>query len=259
MKFRFIDTGINNGVKNMALDEAVMSFVRTGKVLPTIRLYQWRPSCLSLGHFQILSDINMAKCKEQGVDIVRRLTGGKAVLHNDELTYSFIAPRTFLSRSIKKSYKTIADPILNTLKQLGLNASLNNEKTNKVSSPICFYDSSCYEINVNNKKIVGSAQTRIKDVFLQHGSILLDFDPDVLCFLFDTKDDNVNNSVDNRDIGKRVTSIKQETNKSIELPALKSLLIENFEKSLNIEITTEEITDEELLLAKELEDNYEHV
>ncbi|MGR3221227.1 MAG: lipoate--protein ligase family protein [Candidatus Anammoxibacter sp.] len=255
MKFRFVDTGIATGVKNMALDEAVMISVRTGKAPPTIRLYQWEPSCLSLGRFQALNGINITKCNKLGVDIVRRLTGGKAVLHNDELTYSFIAPRTFLSRSIKESYKSIADPILSTLRQLGLDAALKSEKANKVSSPICFYDSSWYEINVNNKKIVGSAQARIKDVLLQHGSILLDFDPDALNSLFDTKDDNVNN----RNISERVTSIKQETNKSVELPLLKSLLIENFAKSLSIEIIPEEITNEELLLAKELEENYERV
>ena len=214
MKFRYIDTGINSAVVNMAMDEAVMNFVRTEKVPPTIRLYQWGPPCLSLGYFQTLGDININNCKERGVDIVRRLTGGKAVLHNDELTYSFIVPKTFLPRSINESYKTIAEPILNTLKQLGLNASLKNGNIDKTGSPICFYESSCYEINVNNKKIVGSAQARIRDVFLQHGSILLEFDPDMICFLFDTKDNNVNN----KDIGERVTSIKQETNKSIELP-----------------------------------------
>lgn len=255
MKFRIIDTGFNNGFFNMALDETVMDSVRNGKTLPTIRFYQWSPLCVSLGYFQRLNEINVNNCRKLGINIVRRMTGGKAVLHNKELTYSFIAPQSFLPRSIIESYKIIATPILNTLEQLGLKVSLIDEKIGEGSSSFCFFEHSYYEINVNNKKIVGSAQARIKDVLLQHGSIMLDYSPEIFAHIFNTKE----NDIDERKIKKRVTSIKHEMQENLNLSKLKSLLIENFERSLNIKTKKEKPTEDELLFTQGLKEKYKDV
>ena len=255
MKFRIIDTGVNNGFFNMALDETVMDFVRNGKTLPTVRFYQWSPLCVSLGYFQRLNEINVNNCKKLGINIVRRITGGKAVLHNNELTYSFIAPQTFLPRSIIESYKIIATPILNALYQLGLKVSLTDKKIAIGSSSFCFFEQSYYEININNKKIVGSAQARIKDVLLQHGSIMLDYSPEIFSHIFNTKESNI----DKNKIIKRVTSIRHEMQENINLSKLKSLLIENFERSLNIKTIKMKPTEDELLITESLKEKYKDV
>lgn len=255
MKFRLLDTGYNNGFFNMAVDETIMHFVRQEKTLPTIRFYQWRPSCLSIGYFQGLSEIDIDNCKKFGVDIVRRITGGKAVLHNEELTYSIIAPEGLFPRSIIESYKIISTPISETLRRLGLNATLKSNNIKKTSSPICFHESSYYEINVNNRKIVGSAQARLGGVLLQHGSILLDLDAKGLCALFNIS----NNAQEVKKTWERGTSLNKESKRAVGLIEIKSVLIKNFEDALDIELAKGELTEEELWFAREKEEEYRDV
>lgn len=255
MEFRLLDTGLRNGFENMAIDETVMRFVKEEKVKPSLRFYQWSPACLSIGYSQILSEVNITNCKKYGIDIVRRMTGGKAVLHEKELTYSIIVNRNFFPKSLKESFKIISNPILKSLKELGINASLHNSETPKLEGPICFHESSSYEINVNNKKIVGSAQARKNGITLQHGSILLSFDAEKLCSLFKVSDRErvVRRSKE------KITSINNELNHETDLNRLKSLLIKHFEKELNINLKSSVLTDEELLCSKNIEGEYRNV
>ncbi len=253
MKFRFIDTGFNKGSLNMAVDEALMALVRNDESLPVIRFYQWRPACLSLGYFQSISDVNLFNCGKSGVDVVRRITGGGAVLHENELTYSFIAPQDFLPQSIRDSFRTVLTPVCSALQQAGLNVSMQNGSSKKRESPICFHESSHYEINANHKKIVGSAQARIRGVALQHGSILLDFDAEKLCLLFKTDD----HKTEKDKALATATSIKHELKKEIDLDALKSALKDNFVKALDIELEEQELAGKELDFAREFEERYE--
>lgn len=255
MEFRLIDTGQNDGFFNMAMDETVMHFVREWEVMPTIRLYQWNPPCLSLGYFQTLSDVNLAKCREKQVSVVRRLTGGKAVFHDKELTYSIICPGSYFPKSVKESYKIISTPILETLRQLKLNVSLKNDNVVKTISPICFQESSFYEVNINGKKIVGSAQARIKNVLLQHGSILLDFDARFLCSLFNV--DRFEEEVEKT--GRTVTSVNNELGEDVDLGKLKSILVENFKNAFNIKLIKTELSKDELIFAKRIEWKYKNV
>src|SRR3989338_7817676 len=109
MKFTFIDTEEENAFMNMAIDEALMHSTGDEVVL---RVYRWKPAGLSLGYFQNASqEIDIENCRKNKVDIVRRLTGGKAVLHDKEVTYSFVCPESFLSRDIVESYKVISQGI----------------------------------------------------------------------------------------------------------------------------------------------------
>lgn len=175
----FLDTEVNSGTFNMAVD---FFMARNHLDKPIFRIYRWKPYCISLGYHQKLEEIDIEKCKEDGIDIVRRETGGRGVYHSEEITYSMIIPKTseFYSDSILEVYNKISTVLVKALKLSGIEgAKLENGKApdfkelykEKISS-VCFSSTSTYEVVVNGKKLVGSAQKRLKDSVLQHGSIL---------------------------------------------------------------------------------------
>ena len=178
-KIDFLDTGVNAGTFNMAVD---FFMARNHLDKPIFRIYRWKPYCISLGYHQKLDEIDVAGCNKDGIDIVRRETGGRAVYHSEEITYSMIIPKTseFYSDSILEVYNKISTVLVKALKLSGItNAELESGKApdfkelykEKISS-VCFSSTSTYEVVVNGKKLVGSAQKRLKDSVLQHGSIL---------------------------------------------------------------------------------------
>ncbi|MBW2980357.1 lipoate--protein ligase family protein [Candidatus Woesearchaeota archaeon] len=243
IKMRLIDTSYNNAAMNMAIDEALLQSKE-----PVLRLYQWKPSALSLGYFQDIKDINVKECEKRKIEIVRRLTGGKTIFHDKELTYSFVTDEKEMPKSIIESYKIISKGILYALKSLGISASMKKSiKKNKNKSPVCFNEPSYYEVVVNGKKIVGSAQKRFNGKLLQHGSILVDVDYDKLISLFNLKDKEKSVEISK----KRITSIK-EFNKRISIKKLKKYLKEGFEKNLGIKLVNDKLTKDELKLAKKL-------
>ena len=244
MNARLINTDYNSASTNMAIDEALLTSNE-----PVIRFYRWNPPALSLGYFQNIKDINIPYCKSQNIDIVRRITGGKTVLHDKELTYSIIIDETLMPKSIIDSYKLISKGILSALKQLNLNPEMNETVTSKQSSAICFNEPSYYEITVNNKKIVGSAQTRKNKKLLQHGSILIDLDYNKLVSTFNIK----NKEETIKKTKERVTSINNELKKEISYNILKNALIKGFQDNLKIKLEEDQLTKEELALANKLE------
>ncbi|MBU0615124.1 MAG: lipoate--protein ligase family protein [Nanoarchaeota archaeon] len=181
-KMRFIDTGFNTPSMNMAIDEALLSSKE-----PVLRFYRWKPAGLSIGYFQSVKTINLDNLKKHNIQLVRRLTGGNAVLHDQELTYSFIIDEDKMPSSVIESYKIISQGLLDGLKILGLSPIMNETVEKKEKSPVCFEEPSWYEILVNKKKIVGSAQKRTKGKVLQHGSILLKLDIERYASLFNHK------------------------------------------------------------------------
>ncbi|MBU4486777.1 MAG: lipoate--protein ligase family protein [Candidatus Delongbacteria bacterium] len=177
---RFLDTGSNHGKFNMAADYYI---ARNLLDKPVFRVYRWEPYCISLGYHQDLNEINGDKCRELGYDIVRRETGGRAVFHSEELTYSMIIPKNskLYSDSILEVYNKISQVLVTALKAAGVfHADLKKGKSpdfkelykEKLSS-ICFSSTSAYEVVIGDKKLVGSAQKRLKDSVLQHGSIIV--------------------------------------------------------------------------------------
>ena len=193
-KWRFIYTGQGDPYFNMAVDEALLSSVQDGSS-PILRLYDWNPAAVSLGYFQAVDKtVDIDKCLTKGVKIVRRITGGRAVLHNEELTYSFsgsckIFPE--LGNTVSETYKQISEALLFSLSILEVEAqrvrpsgkeinegdpSRQKEKktcTRAFFNPPCFSSFSRYEIGCQGRKLVGSAQRRFGEIFLQHGSILI--------------------------------------------------------------------------------------
>jgi len=162
----------------MALDEAILEFAARGDVPPTLRLYAWDPPCLSLGYAQPASDVSLEVLQAKGWDLVRRPTGGRAILHTDELTYSVTGPQNEprLAGGVLESYRVLAGALLDALHRLHIPAEANEKSSVPAGpnqNPVCFEVPSNYEITVGGKKLVGSAQSRRKDGVLQHGSLPL--------------------------------------------------------------------------------------
>jgi len=176
-KWRFLMTPPSAGDWNMAVDEAILEAVGRGDVLPTLRLYAWVPPCLSLGYAQRFADVDRNRLAERGWGLVRRPTGGRAILHTDELTYAVIGPYSDprLSGSVLESYQRLSAALLKALSLLDIPAQVNEVVTNErnAKGPVCFEVPSNYEITVNGKKLIGSAQARRKEGVLQHGSLPL--------------------------------------------------------------------------------------
>lgn len=175
--WRLIRTPPARGAWNMALDEAILESCARGDSLPVLRLYAWRLPCLSLGYAQSLRDVDRARLNTLGWDLVRRPTGGRAILHTDELTYAVIGParHSLLAGSVLESYQRLARALLTALHSLGLPAEMNAESlpSEQSSNPVCFEAPSAYEITVAGKKLLGSAQARRKGGVLQHGALPL--------------------------------------------------------------------------------------
>jgi lipoate-protein ligase A len=176
MNWRLIDDISHSAFYNMALDEAITESVRKRLSPPTLRLYQWIKPSISIGRFQHISDVNTDYCMKRDFPVVRRSTGGTAILHGYDLTYSFSA-RTdivLLSGGLFKNYLTISNALVTALKSFGLDAKISKIKKRRLRSPLCFKASSYGEIMVSNQKVIGSSQRRYDGVFLQQGTILMD-------------------------------------------------------------------------------------
>ncbi len=165
------------GAWNMAVDEAILEAVGRGDSLPTLRLYAWEPACLSLGYAQPLTDVDIPRLQTRGWELVRRLTGGRAVLHTDEITYSIIAPldEPHVAGTVLKSYSRLAAALVEALRLLSLPVEVQERAGtgNKTPNPVCFEVPSTSEITIGGKKLVGSAQARRREGILQHGSLPL--------------------------------------------------------------------------------------
>ncbi|HET7658613.1 MAG TPA: biotin/lipoate A/B protein ligase family protein [Bacillales bacterium] len=185
----FLDSGEGSPAYNMALDEALLNWQSEKLIPPTLRFYTWEPSTLSVGYFQRVKEkINLDGVRKHGLGLVRRLTGGRAVLHDQELTYSVVVsedhPR--MPKTVTEAYRVISEGILQGFRELGLEAefAIPTEKIKQSESAVCFDQPSWYELVVSGRKAAGSAQTRQKGVILQHGAIPLDIDADKLFDLF---------------------------------------------------------------------------
>src|SRR5688500_3280938 len=183
---RILETGYNNAALNMAIDEALIENIGEA---PVLRIYGWRPEAVSIGYFQsIKEEVDLEKCSKIGVDVVRRLTGGGAVLHEFELTYSFITKQ--YPQKIMESYRWICEAIVVSINRMGFDASF---------VPL-------NDIVVKGKKVSGSAQTRRNEVLLQHGTILLGVDVDKMFCVLKVPSEKLRDKII-KDVKERVTSL----------------------------------------------------
>ena len=162
MQFRLIEQETNNAAMNMAIDESIYESVAHNKQLPTIRFYKWENNSISLGAFQNQNEINLEECKKNNVEVVRRITGGRAVYHDKvDFTYSVVTPIKIFDNNVSTAYREICSWIINSLKDLGIKSKLENKN----------------DVIVNGKKISGNAAKLMeKGVYLQHGTLIYDID-----------------------------------------------------------------------------------
>ncbi len=180
-EWRLIVSGAGPGHRNLALDEAIFRSVRARRSPPTLRLYRWSSPTLTIGYTQNRErDVDRTACRVRGIDVIRRVTGGRAVLHDAEVTYSVSAPagQPGFGTGLEQAYRRIAAGLLDGLRRLGLGAAMSSpgarESPRPSRHPGCFATTARSEIEIDGRKLVGSAQRREKDAFLQHGSILLE-------------------------------------------------------------------------------------
>ncbi len=231
----------------MSLDEAISESVRRKSSPPTLRLYEWDRPSLSLGYFQKISEIDLEYCREKDYPIVRRQTGGRAILHDSELTYSLASSKDhpLFNGSLLENYRLISNTLIHALKlsEIDAEASFIKKRSNGHRNPACFNTVSFGEITVKGKKVIGSAQKRYTDGFLQHGSIVLDCNADELCSVL-----TGNGSQEFNGIG-----ALRNFRPDISIHDLQASLKEAFEKSLNVKLISDKPSTYELSLAKDLE------
>jgi len=248
MKFaRIIVQEHNSAFFNMALDEAISEAVIEKLSPPTLRIYKWEKPSVSIGYFQKAADINLDYCAEKDYPLVRRPTGGRAILHESELTYSFSSRYDSLSFKgrLLEDYSIISKSLLAGLKLIGVDAinSLSRERGNGHKNPACFKAVSYGEVTVAGKKVIGSAQKRYTNGLLQQGSILLNFNADELHKVLRCRAGE-----DFSDIGSIMEYAPE-----ITFDKLRSALKEAFETEFDIKLISDKPTKHEMKRAKELD------
>lgn len=186
--WRLIEDGPGDGRLNMAIDRAILTACDRGQAPATLRLYGWDKPTLSIGYSQNeLKDVNREQCEKRNIPIVRRFTGGRALLHQHEITYSLVAPIPFpgIPGNLAGAFCAVSKAVILSLEKAGVPCPemIGKEKRtpgmSRKRSPACFSASNHWEISVQGKKLAGSAQRRLSRAFLQHGSILLDKDSEL--------------------------------------------------------------------------------
>lgn len=223
-KLQVLETGYNPATLNMAIDEVLMETIAD---VPILRIYGWKPAAISIGYFQSMNDeVDLQKCDQLGLDVVRRLTGGGAVLHEFELTYSFLTKQ--YPQNILESYRWICDAIVMSINQLGVDASF---------VPL-------NDIVVDGKKVSGNAQTRKKGVLLQHGTLLLGLDVNKMFSVLKVSSEKLRDKMI-KDVKERVTYLAGTT-----FDEMTSLLKSGFAQKFNADIVGYNLSAEEISRAK---------
>ena len=238
-KWRLLKTGANTAAKNMAIDRAVLVANSLGKVPPTVRFYQWNPPAISIGYFQSLEDeVDIINCRNLGVDYVRRITGGGAVFHENELTYSIVISESHkkIPKNIMESYGRICGAVVKGLSNIGIESEYK---------PI-------NDIIASGRKISGNAQTRKMKTVLQHGTIIMDVNVEKMFSLLKVPDEKIRDKLIS-DVKDRVTSIKHVLDKDIKFDIAAKAMKKGFEEEFDIILTKGEITNMETELTEKFE------
>ncbi len=248
MHWRLIDSGPCEAAFNMALDEAIAISVREGSAAPTLRFYTWQKPSITIGCFQSIEEVNIEYCENADIPIVRRPTGGRAILHGYDLTYSFSSQNIppFFSEGLLQTYSHLSRAFFNALTSLGIKVEMKSRKEKGrvlVGSPLCFQSVSYGEITLDGKKLIGSAQKRWREGFLQQGSIQLYLKPEKMIQVFaDAKEENVRASM---------TGILHHSPETSEQQIKKAIILA-FEKYFNVKLLPSDPTSQEMELAQKL-------
>ncbi|HZW83257.1 MAG TPA: lipoate--protein ligase family protein [Candidatus Deferrimicrobium sp.] len=256
-KWRLIHSGYTSGARNMAIDEAITVAVGEGSVPPTIRFYGWNPPCLSLGYAQKAGEVEWEVCRQYGVDVVRRPTGGRAILHDQEVTYSLTAPEEdpLVSGSILESYLKISRGLLAGMEKIGIKAEIVSHKDlSGLGTGACFDSPSFYELVVQGRKAVGSAQTRKNGTVLQHGSIIRELDVEQLFAVLHFPKSEIRARMKEA-FKNKACSLQEVAGRSLTDQEIIQAMGQGFAEGLGIDLVTGSLSKRELELAEELELN----
>ncbi|MBI3173650.1 MAG: lipoate--protein ligase family protein [Chloroflexi bacterium] len=261
--WRLIRTAPAPGAWNMALDESILEHIHRGESIPTLRLYAWAPACLSLGHAQPFADVDVARLRAHGWDVVRRLTGGRAILHTDELTYSVTAPADDprVAGTVLESYNRLAGALMRAVYDLGLPVEMkehSNRSLTPMLNPVCFEVPSTYEITVDGKKLIGSAQARKKEGVLQHGSLPLHGDLTRICQALVFADAAAREQAAVR-LLERATTVESVLGRVVDWETAAQAFVRGFESELGLTFEEGEVSASERARAEELvQEKYAH-
>ena len=254
--WRLIINPPNQGAWNMAVDEAILESTSQKIQPPTLRLYDWHPYTLSLGHAQPYSDVDLQALTVKGWDVVRRPTGGRAILHAEELTYSICAPQDdmHVSGNVLKSYRMLSTGLLKALEFAGIPADSKPKKeteSHTSANPVCFQSPSDYEITYQSKKLIGSAQARHHQGVLQHGAIPLNGDIGRIVSVLSFPDKDARENARQR-LFARATTVSAILGHQTSWDMLVNCMIEGFKAALNINLEQSNTTDHEKQRAYQL-------
>ena len=232
-EFRFIDLEVHSAFENMAIDESIMLAMKEGNAPPTLRLYRWSPSAVSIGTFQGMNDeVDVNFCKSKGIDYIRRITGGGAVYHDydGEITYSILMPKghRLAPSDILESYRLLCGGIVKALEHLGIEG---------VFKPI-------NDVDAGGKKVSGNAMTRRHGCVLQHGTILLDLDVNLMFTILKVPQEKISDKMI-ADVKERVTSIRDLLGRDVHISELQEALRRGFSDALDIELVPGKLSDDE--------------
>jgi lipoate-protein ligase A len=246
------------GAWNMAVDEAILQGMIQPETPPTLRLYAWEPGCLSLGYAQSIQDVDIPSLISHGWDIVRRPTGGRAILHIDELTYAVIGPPSEprLAGGVLESYHCLSQALLSALHRMNIPAQSQIDPTQPnttIKGPVCFEVPSNYEITVNGKKLIGSAQARRKEGVLQHGSLPLLGDLTRILQVLRFPEGNQTSRIEAAmRLLARATTVEEALGKTMSWETTAQALVDAFEQELNLSLKQGGLTITEEALARTL-------
>ncbi|HIE39534.1 MAG TPA: lipoate--protein ligase family protein [Anaerolineales bacterium] len=233
----------------MAVDEAIWQAVAEGNGPPTLRLYAWAPPCLSLGRHQPVAEVDRKALRRAGYDLVRRPTGGRAILHIDELTYSVAVPLTDprVRGDVLASCRRISQGLLEALRRLGVReaAAHQSPQPPTPTGPVCFEAPAHFEVTVGGQKLIGSAQMRGRGALLQHGALPLRGDIARVCAFLTT-------SADPDRVRARATTLETILGRPVSRTEAAAAVARGFARALNLHLEPGELTAEEWEIAQAL-------
>ncbi|MGI5818962.1 MAG: lipoate--protein ligase family protein [Armatimonadota bacterium] len=266
-KWRLIESGFADGATNMAVDEAIAAAVAAGEQPPTLRFYGWEPPALSLGYHQELDEgIDRDAVARRGYGIVRRPTGGRAILHADELTYSFCIRQDAIrgGQSTMESYREISRGIIAGLELLGAAVSLGADEEGPgpnfsgqdtyatagadAAKPICFAKTARCDLQAAGRKVVGSAQVRREGGILQHGSIPITIDLEDQVAVMPGSDGRISRTV----LAGAAMSVTELLGRPITFDELSEAVARGFALTFAVELAAAELSAQEAAEAERL-------
>ncbi len=232
-RWRLLVDGDSPGASNMAVDWVLVDGVACGAAPPTVRIYGWRPPCLTLGRHQGVEAADAGFCRREGIDIVRRPTGGRALLHHLELTYAMAAPLGHdpLPRGLQEAYRVLCSSLVAACGRLGVTAELTGGEVNlRLPGPRsvvpCFKAPASGEVVVDGRKLVGSSMRAHRGAILQHGAVLVDWDPRLQAGSMGLPDD--------RDLRPHVTTLAEQLGAAPARDRIEAAIVDGIEATLGV-------------------------